>query len=236
MSLILEALRKSEAERRAAELPGLITAPPAREAQRRTPIGPWLTLLAGVLAAGLALGWLGTRWMQPHLADDRLQAPAAAVEPSSPPTPANPRAAQLAQQAVPMRQEPAPAPPSLPQKEPVAALPAPAPTGIDLPSPAIPPTLPPPQTQPADSAPVAAPIPDAVPLGQMPSAQRSRLPPLRLTVHVFNDEPERRFAIVDGRRVVEGDALGAGVLVRSIRRDGLLLDVDQQPWLLERPR
>ena len=72
MSLILEALRKSEAERQAASLPGLISATAGSPAKRRRPLWPWALPL--VLAAGLLLGWWAPRWWTP--ADGVPPAPA----------------------------------------------------------------------------------------------------------------------------------------------------------------
>ncbi|MFN3965700.1 general secretion pathway protein GspB [Silanimonas lenta] len=49
------------------------------------------------------------------------------------------------------------------------------------------------------------------------------LPPLRLSMHVYAEDPARRFAILDGVRVREGESLEGGLQVLEIRRDGLRL-------------
>jgi len=57
------------------------------------------------------------------------------------------------------------------------------------------------------------------------SAQRQRLPPLKLSLHMWDEDPARRFAVVDGQRRVEGDRLGDAVIT-TIDREGLLLELD----------
>ncbi|MGL6291664.1 MAG: general secretion pathway protein GspB [Silanimonas sp.] len=47
------------------------------------------------------------------------------------------------------------------------------------------------------------------------------LPAPRLSMHVYADEPARRFASVDGQRRREGDLLQPGMPLLEIRRDGL---------------
>ena len=53
-------------------------------------------------------------------------------------------------------------------------------------------------------------------------------------MHVYSDEPARRFAIIDGQRVAEGARLGPGV-VAQIRRDGVVIDIDGRRVLLPKP-
>jgi general secretion pathway protein B len=68
-------------------------------------------------------------------------------------------------------------------------------------------------------------------LAELAPASRRELPPLKLTMHMWNEAAAQRFVIVDGRRLVEGDRLGA-VQVAEIRRDGVLLDWNGRPLLL----
>jgi general secretion pathway protein B len=48
---------------------------------------------------------------------------------------------------------------------------------------------------------------------------------------MWNADPARRFVIVDGQRLVEGDRLGEGT-VRAIDADGVVLELDGQPLRL----
>ncbi|MCK7594432.1 general secretion pathway protein GspB [Pseudomarimonas salicorniae] len=246
MSLILEALRKSEAERQAASLPGLLTpSPAAARMQRRHPA--WLWWLPGMLAAGLLLGWWLPHWLkdappaEPQ-AEDRPKEPAATpVVVEAAPAPSPPE--QTAGPATTERPDTPPAAlrePARPTAAPPMAIPADtaAPVEIAIPAPhaAAPPLAAPVAPEPSVPATPEPAAPRLARLAQMPSAQRQRLPELKLSVHVFNDDPAARFAIVDGRRLQEGDAVGTGVTLREIRREGLLLEIDGGSWLLERPR
>ncbi|KAA9131847.1 hypothetical protein F3N42_06620 [Marinihelvus fidelis] len=57
---------------------------------------------------------------------------------------------------------------------------------------------------------------------ELPGSVRNGLPPLAVTVMVYSDEPANRFALVDGRRLGEGDDAGSGVMLVRIRRDGVV--------------
>lgn len=60
-------------------------------------------------------------------------------------------------------------------------------------------------------------------LGDLDAGARDALPPLRMSMHLWNENPAQRFAIIDGRRITEGDAIGDVRVVR-IERDGVLLE------------
>ena len=53
-------------------------------------------------------------------------------------------------------------------------------------------------------------------------------------MHVYGDDPAKRFAIVDGKRVGPGSLLGTGV-VEAIRRDGVVVNINGQRLLLPKP-
>ena len=55
------------------------------------------------------------------------------------------------------------------------------------------------------------------------NAERSQLPPLKLSMHTWNDAPAQRFVIVDGTRLAIGDHLGA-LVVADIDSDGVVFD------------
>lgn len=54
-------------------------------------------------------------------------------------------------------------------------------------------------------------------------------------MHVFNEAPVNRFVIIDGRRYGEGQSITQGLLVATIRRDGVVLERSGQRFLLPRP-
>ncbi|HSR64706.1 MAG TPA: general secretion pathway protein GspB, partial [Xanthomonadaceae bacterium] len=64
---------------------------------------------------------------------------------------------------------------------------------------------------------------DALQLSDLAADERKTLPPLKLSMHLWNDDPARRFVILDGYRLGEGDRIG-GLVVTAILRDGVLLD------------
>lgn len=255
MSLILEALRKSEAERQIGRAPGLLTPMPIlRPPQRRR---RWV---GGVLVLGVALAaamggawWLGRNGAPaPVVADAAVtQAPAPAQAVPQPAAVAPPQAAPVDPPSAPVARDPMPAAgpadlpsdpafrsterESLPLPPPVSAPPVTtAAAGSVQPAPA-----------PARMAPAAtdggavASAPAAEewlpPLRSLTEAERGGLPPLRMSMHVFNDDPARRFVLIDGRRWTEGEQLADGVRIERIRRDGAELDLRGRRILLERP-
>ena len=72
-------------------------------------------------------------------------------------------------------------------------------------------------------------------LADLSAAERNALPPLKITMHVFADDPAQRFVILDGRRHAEGATPVDGVVIREIRRDGLVLSLRGRDVLLPRP-
>ena len=60
------------------------------------------------------------------------------------------------------------------------------------------------------------------------------LPPLRLSMHLWNEFPALRVAILHGKRVAEGDRIGAA-RVAEIRHDGVVLDQDGELVLVPLP-
>lgn len=51
---------------------------------------------------------------------------------------------------------------------------------------------------------------------------RRQLPPLRMSMHLWNESPERRLLVLDGQRLRQGDVLGE-LVVERINRDGAVL-------------
>lgn len=188
MSLILEALKKSETERRLGQVPGLMT-PVQRTAPRRG--SRWPLLVALLLAAALvaAMGWW---WMQREVAPSAALDDARRAE-AAPATPANPPPANDAVVATPAAAEPpasAPAPilpaelPSDPdfvsrerESRPVAAN-TPEPIDPDQPAPrALPQPVAPPAPRPGAQTPRATPTMPAATVQSPASAPASLTAP-----------------------------------------------------------
>ena len=218
MSLILEALRKSEAQRRRAQAPDLRAELPPAPVQPRVAIPAWAWLLPAS-AVLLAAAWLmraPNRASPPVVATDAgttthretIPAPGLPAVPRlSPPTVVvGPKPAAVAQ-ASEAAQAPAPAV----VQAAVVAAPKPTPMPIE---PAPPPVATP---SPASSG------NDTLQLSDLSAAERKSLPPLKVSMHLWDADPARRFVIVDGNRLVEGDRIGDAV-VTTITADGVLLD------------
>jgi general secretion pathway protein B len=57
---------------------------------------------------------------------------------------------------------------------------------------------------------------------EVPREIRRDLPEFRITLQVFADEPENRFALVNGIRLLEGNELSSGLVLIEIRNRGLV--------------
>ncbi len=61
-------------------------------------------------------------------------------------------------------------------------------------------------------------------LRQMPETYRAQFPQLSVDIHVYNDDPKRRFVMVSGKRYHEGDTLAEGPRIRAIVPEGMVLE------------
>ena len=251
MSLILDALRKSEAERRRGQPPDLFSAHPQPAVPARTVPHRWLVATGCALLAALAWG----SWSL-YAAHAPQRAPGSTVhegieepQPRSPPdvtaqasatTPANARSS--AALTPPLQRHTGDLAPTTrtatlapdrsgPQLERITAEP------VSEPPPPAPPIAtndPSPSPTDIDSQALRPAEPALPTLASLDASARNALPPLRLSMHVWDAQASRRFAIIDGQRVAEGSRVGNSV-VAQIRRDGVVLDVGGQSVLLPRP-
>jgi len=213
MSLILEALRKSEAERRRGEMPDLRAELPPPAAASRAPLRralPWIAV--ALVAAIVLLVGVGLRWRAPP--------PVPATQAVAPTTPAatervrlQPRAT-VAQPASTPRIAGREAPGSRPAAR--AAEHAPAPAAEATPPVAGPAPEPPPP-------PVATTESRETSINALAADQRKALPPLQLSMHMWDPDPAKRFVILDGERYSEGDSVGPMRILR-IDAGGVLFD------------
>lgn len=223
MSLILDALRKSEAARRRSEAPDLFSpTPQAHVPVRARPAWPlWAMAGFGLVSSAIA-AWMLLHRPAPEAPAARPADPVVADAPASPPAPAS--APTTLPATLPMI--PTAPPPT------ASTTPAAAPTVAPAPAPAAAPTLPPVTTAPAPAPLPAPPSPKPPPvpptgdrataLADLDADVRRQLPPLKLSMHLWNDDPQRRFVILDGQRLREGDTLGE-LVVERIDRDDVVL-------------
>ena len=212
MSLILEALRKSEAERRRGAIPELHGELPTSPVLARSTVPGWVLWVLAAAAVVLASLWaVHAWWPRAPVATASVATSAAAVAPK--------RAAPMLPPVKRLSPPPAAASPSTPRAPVVATAsrekPAPPPAApLEL-------TPPPVYSPPPKSAPVAR--DDTVSLSDLSADERKALPPLKLSMHLWNDDPSRRFVILDGNRLKEGDRAGDAVIT-AITTDGVVLD------------
>lgn len=250
MSFILDALRKAERERNLGRTPslkdltqGAQRAPAARRSWR--PLVPF-ALLLGLLALTYLL-WPGR---QPQNGTETLAASAPVAPPDAlsmpppllpategSPEPALEDSVQAESLSDLVGAEVAPPRPAAP----VSAAPA-APAPVAEAPPPSEPAEPAETAQPVGTATAAEPGPqlaapsaEAVgitPLRDMPDAYRSAFPALRVDVHVYDADPARRWALIDGAKYLEGSTLPQGPRLESITVDGIVFAFHGQTVLL----
>ncbi len=250
MSLILDALKKAEQDRHVGQPPVLDEMlvrrdpAPSRRRDRQQDVALLAAVGAALLfAAAGAVYWLWpARAPEPAVAatpaaataDSELSAPALRVDPErlqAPVTDLPEAAIDLsdtgAAEAMTMDDlEGEAPPPQASRPAPAAASPSPAATGE------APPVAPPPAT-----APPAPPVEASVrALKDMPPAFRSEFPRLGLDIHVYDDNPLRRFVLINGKKYRESDTLLDGPRVVEITPEGVIVEQRGSKVLLELPR
>jgi general secretion pathway protein B len=248
MSLILDALKKSEAERQRQSGPTLLEVH-ISQPRRRYPT--WVIAVGALLAVNMLL-LLAFVLHRP--AASQAQAPPAVA--ASGPTAGVPTSSGAATSGV--------LPPSVAPVAPSAAMP---PISPGVPAPVLdtsasmlggsgsmqpaPRNFSPPETggdeqdsaaNPADDEPALPPgragtrseRDSASHYANLPSFSdvSGDLPDLRLDLHVYAERPRDRYAMINMHRVREGDALPEGPRVLAITREGVALDYRGQEFML----
>ncbi len=230
MSFILDALKKSEAERQRQAGPALLEMRIVRPARRL----PSWAIVVGTLLVGcvLALTWVALR--RGGASGATAPATAAAVNPAT--TAVAPASATGA---------PAGANAGAAAGAPVAsALTAGAqvaPAASATPSAAAPqPAAANGEDNPADVEPAEAPSSSAARARADTRALRSyselggTMPELRLDLHVYAAKPAERYALINMHKVREGDVTVEGAAVKEITPDGVVLEYHGTEFLLGR--
>ena len=222
MSLILDALRKSEHQRQRQVGPGLAVVPESPMSQRPA---TWLLVLGGLLALNmlvlLALLLTG-RDPEPEAVAPPAAEPVAQPAVSTPPPTAAPaetrpeprRTAPVALPARPPRSEVRPLTTEVAAPPPTAAQ-APAASAGAVPRAAAPPGVS------AEQATADARLPrftDLVLRGEL------NVPHMHLDIHVFSTVAADRFVFINMRKYSEGQATQEGPRIERIARDGVVMD------------
>jgi len=229
MSYILEALKKADQTRTVGEIPGLESAHWGERRSRSSHKYRWLWVVIVLLVVnGILIAVLLDR--------DGMDETGVAVDGEGH-TDAHPGA--LAVKPVPRSetkypgvQQVAPRPkvarpvqaPAASPVTPGIARPAPVPV-----TPGAPPAVVPPAPQPVPAAPSGVPTWDDLSL-----EFRSGFTLPRIDVHVYADNPARRFILVDLEKYREGDTLASGAVVEKISPEGVQLYYQGTKFLVER--
>ena len=198
MSLILDALRKSDRQRNRSTTEQLRWGPgPARPSAGRPHPGMVILLLLAILALVGASAWFGS-W----IATERNRADSVSEIMEN--EPLDKHATQDT------------------HTETVRSLQGELST---LPEPSVEPTVvaPAPPTM-SDPAATEEDVLLAPTLDEMPAAFREQLPTLVINVHAWAEQPAERFVLINMQRYAEGDRLREGPLLRQVTREGVVLE------------
>lgn len=233
MSYILEALKKSEQDRQIGQVPDLsvIQENPVRAMPR------WPRWLLAALVLNIAiLAVLAWRVWDARVPATVASAPSAPAEMQPDPAAVNPASELDTRIAAPSPAVAVPAP-----DLPVPVSEMPSPPAERLPPVSSEQTAAEAQMQLGPDLEVLPPVGaiDAavgVPRWEDLSAeQRAGLPEPRIDVHVFAQEPERRFVLIDLRKYRQGDTLDDGPVIEAILADGIVLSYQGQKYRVDRP-
>lgn len=75
--------------------------------------------------------------------------------------------------------------------------------------------------------------PEYVRVWDLPLSIRRDMPELKLTIHVYTQDEQRRFVLVNGQRFTTGDVISGGVRLAEIRPEGAVIDYRNYRFLLE---
>jgi general secretion pathway protein B len=76
--------------------------------------------------------------------------------------------------------------------------------------------------------------PEPISYWELPDAVRASVPEIKFSVLVYSSKPSDRFVLINGQRLREGDSLPSGPEVAEIRRDGVVFTHRLYRFLVER--
>ena len=88
--------------------------------------------------------------------------------------------------------------------------------------------------KPAGKARVADRHPAPISYWELPDAVRADIAEIRFSVLVYANNPADRFVLVNGQRLQQGDSYQPGLVVKEIRRDGVVFSYRLYQFLVER--
>jgi len=209
MSFILDALKKSENERRRTDTPGIANIP---QHGSRKPSHRWIWIVVALVAVNLAvLGYMFLKTVPDTVADTNID-----VVPNTTNEPEQAAASfsDIVSQA--KRTQPAAT-----AETSQATLPPPRPTAIETAAN----VTPPPGSSIVDS-------PES--FYELRAKGILQLPDMNLDIHVYSGDPAARFVFINMSKYKENATLDEGPRVREITPDGVILDYQGTVFLLPR--
>jgi general secretion pathway protein B len=264
MSILLEALRKSEKNQQVREAPTIHSDDQGGTVSESLPVGPLAVLLIIALFLG---GWLIWRQYQPPAGNEE---PQVTLEAGSKKAISNPLAVE--QQESQQESQPAPSRPetdgsvvqmrtpvesyqppeggetatlSTAQEQVTSTASKPATRATTSrsagPGQTTGSDFPEPaqeltQNEPKKTRPERYDPGELTPLGywDLPDAVRSEVPEIKFSVLVYAADPADRFVLINGQRLAEGDSAQPGLVVEEIQRDGVLFSYRLYRFLVKR--
>jgi general secretion pathway protein B len=238
MSLILDALRKSEHQRQRQAGPGLAVVPESRATERPA---TWVLALAGLLLLNVIVVtalWLTGRNPEQAPPVEAAAAPAASSPAALPAAtaPARTGSQRPTPVALPVpsaRSEVRPlttevAPPAAAAAQPSTAASTPGASPGAAPRNVTPPPASSPSTQQANDDARLPRFADLVVRGDL------NVPHMHIDIHVYSGTPAERFVFINMRRYNEGQATQEGPSIVRITRDGVVMDHQGTRFFLSR--
>ena len=255
MSMLLDALKKSEEQRRLRAKPDISRDTPGHQRDAADPLRQWLPLALVVISV-MTMAWFG--WQQfrpPAVVSEEPQVAVRAVSPQ-------PAETASGEAVLPVQESDArtpvaefSAPPAAESETAAAAAPDEAQreqvrrsfSQYEAPSGAVAAgetggetTA---QQEPAQQEPASPRTastrrsepyqPEAMSYWELPQGVRDSLPEFKVMVLVYAENPEDRFLLVNGVRLKEKDELQSGVVLDEIRRDGAVFRARNYRFLVK---
>jgi general secretion pathway protein B len=235
MSYILEALKKSDQEHFLGSVPDLATPHEVKPAQARS--YRWLWVIVTLLSVNVVLVVMLLKDKNAEVAD--LPAAAQVQVPLEPQTaPINDQVVQPVQEASETRISEAPTPEKTapPRNEPILAkggvVVLPEPAYLQNPKPSI---LPEAELyMPTDGMITTEDNSQLQSWFDLPQEFRNKLDLPRLDVHVYSQEPQGRFILVNLKKYREGEELPNGLVLQEILPDGMVMSYQGERFRVEK--
>jgi len=211
MSYILDALRKSDQQRRRGATPTLLTLQPSAVVRKRPAYLKYGLLAVVLIGAGVVIGWLRP-WQTEQVPSRNSESVAVKPIELKPieSTARQPAPAQSAIPAQPTPEWPAPAKPHTDGPPPAANAPVPGRAAA------------PPERR-VDIAAADAAGETVIAMEQLPLPIRQDLPKMIVTVHAYSGTPAKRLIGIGSRILREGDYVVPGMQLEEITPDGMIL-------------